>query len=266
MEKGLPVKGIVLEQRKVCAEHFLLRLEAPSIASKALPGQFVHLRVSGTLEPFLRRPLSIHNVVGDKEIWLFYRIVGRGTKMLTSFSAGSSVDIFGPLGRGFSWGNLRRAVIVAGGTGLAPLYFLACQLMEEGKEVEVFIGAKTANLLPGATYFHPLAVRPSYATEDGSRGWHGSVVDLLSREMKHGLRPNVVFACGPRPMLAALKDVASKSGIRGQVSLEERMACGVGACLGCPVMIKSKEGEYIYRRVCSDGPVFDLAEVVLRGR
>ncbi len=261
----------VVRQRRLAQRRFLLELEVPKGPfAKSVPGQFVHVRVEDSCDPLLRRPLSIHDIVPSRKgsrslLVVVYEVVGKGTQLLSEKQAGSAVDILGPLGRGFDVKALARAkqiILVAGGMGIAPLYFLAKRLvhgprsMVHGKPL-VLIGARAKGHLVGEKGFKDLGCRVRVATDDGSRGAKGPVTDLLKKELSVVDGDAAVCACGPKPMLAAVAAEARAHCVRAYVSLEEFMGCGLGACLGC--VIRTVSG---YRRICRDGPVFDAADIV----
>ncbi|MCK4352370.1 dihydroorotate dehydrogenase electron transfer subunit [candidate division WOR-3 bacterium] len=232
---------------------FLLTLEDQHIAKTAKPGQFVSIRVTNSYEPLLRRPFSIHGVDKNK-FKIIYKVVGLGTKILSHYKQGEELDVIGPLGNGFETKNYKNLTLLAGGIGIAPLYFLATQ--EKEKNLTILIGAKSKSQLLCKTEFSKLG-KLLIATEDGSSGKKGLVTDLLT---SHFSLPtshfSVIFACGPFPMLKFVRDYAIKHKIPCQLSLEGHMACGIGVCLGCAV--SSKNG---YKYVCKDGPVFWANEI-----
>ena len=256
----------VVRQRCLAQRRFLLELEVPKGPfAKAVPGQFVHVRVEDSCDPLLRRPLSIHDIVPSRKgprslLRVVYEVVGKGTQLLSEKQAGSPVDILGPLGNGFDMKRLARAqqiILVAGGMGIAPLYFLAGRLTPRRK-VTVLIGARAKGHLVGEKAFKDLRCRVRVATDDGSKGAKGLVTDLLNKELAGADgRAAAVCACGPKSMLAAVAAAARAADVPAHVSLEEFMGCGLGACLGC--VIRTTSG---YRRICHDGPVFDAADIV----
>ncbi|MDP3045510.1 MAG: dihydroorotate dehydrogenase electron transfer subunit [Bacillota bacterium] len=248
--------------RKVAEGCYNLTFRAPEITGSAQPGQFVHLRCGPTLDPLLRRPLGIQGVKREQElVQVLYQIVGKGTRLLTAFEPGGRVNVLGPLGRGFTLpAGARRAALIAGGLGIAPLCFLYEELAEQGIAVEVFHGVRSA----GQVSAHDLIPdgRVLMASDDGSLGYHGSVVKMFEDHI--GLETfDFFFATGPSPMLRALGKLAEQHNLPGQVSLEERMGCGIGACLCCNCRTKDKDEDgWRYSRVCADGPVFPVEEVV----
>ncbi|BAF59988.1 2-polyprenylphenol hydroxylase and related flavodoxin oxidoreductases [Pelotomaculum thermopropionicum SI] len=255
-----------------------LTLAAPGVAAAARPGQFLHVRCGNTLDPLLRRPISINAVDREKgEVAVMYRVAGRGTALLAGRREGEAVSLLGPLGNGFSMPrNGERVSAVAGGIGIAPLFFLLQELKETGIHAAVFLGAATKGSLLLVREISDLGHAVLLSTDDGSEGFHGAVTDLFyaagSCPGRGGAAgaclpegffpPGRVYGCGPRGMLARLCEIIEKWGIPGEVSLEERMGCGVGACLSCACKTRHGEGGYRYRRVCAEGPVFPAGEVV----
>jgi len=262
---------------------FLLRLKAPAIAKVAVPGQFIHARCAERLDPLLRRPFSIHSVKGDT-IEIFYKVVGRGTKLLSEKKPGDTLDIIGSLGNGFE-GNEKNGArprflekrglapfLIAGGMGVAPLYFLAERLAKDKKgEKVVVLGAKNKKELFCVSKLRKLGFKVLVATDDGSAGQKGLATDVLKevlRSTKYEVRDTKIYACGPKAMLKEVSRIAARRRIECQVSLENWMGCGVGACFACAVKIRhgkkrNKQSiKFIYKRVCKDGPVFDGTEVV----
>jgi dihydroorotate dehydrogenase electron transfer subunit len=273
----------VIWHEKIAPDHYLMRVLAPEIAKKAKPGQFVHVLPGSTMDPLLRRPISLHGIdLAKGTISLLYRVVGRGTRMLSAMPVGTAVDVMGPLGQGFAIPDkVTRVLVVGGGIGVAPLMPLLQLLKHYKIDTTVLLGAATADYLLGVRQIEGLGFQVAAATDDGSYGHKGFVTDLLApaRHQSAGLqsaglqsapKPDYFYACGPNPMLAKLSGMMNQAGIPGQVSLEERMACGVGACLACVCKAKvtgSQAGEaagaqFDYQKVCTDGPVFTASEVI----
>lgn len=245
--------------QKISGSCFRLVLEAPAIARKASPGEFVQVRVSAGATPLLRRPFSIFRAAG-REIEIIYQVVGEATEILTRRRPGELLDIIGPLGNGFdlALGAFpgRTQVLVAGGMGVAPLFFLAEKLKNNRRAV--LLGAKTKSHILCEKQFKRLGCAVKISTDDGSRGHKGRVTDLLKHLLSTiDYRPSTIYACGPRPMLKEISALSCRLHIPAQVSLEEHMACGIGACLGCAV--DTRDG---YQRVCKDGPVFPAGDIV----
>lgn len=223
--------------------------------SLAKPGQFLEIKISDGYEPLLRRPFSIHRRRG-KDIEIIYRIAGRGTEILSQRKVGEYLNVIGPLGNGFSILDSQPSILVAGGMGVAPLVFLAEKLAKS--KTLVLLGAKTKRQILCEKEFRDLGCEVKVATDDGSRGFKGKVTDLL----KHLLptlssQLSTIYACGPKLMLKEIALISKQYNIPAQVSLEEHMACGIGACLGC--VVKTKDG---FKRVCKEGPVFNADEIV----
>ncbi len=255
----------VREKRPLMPGVFLLVLEAPELARSGRPGQFVMVRCAeeGSWDPLLRRPLALHRLILERgHVELLVRVVGRGSTWLALRRSGDRLDLLGPLGQGFSLKrNTRNLLLVAGGMGIAPLVAMAEEGLRRGCAVVLALGARSREeLYP--TGLLPAQVEVHLTTEDGTAGRRGPVTALLT-DPELGLLPwaDQVMACGPRTMLAEVAAMVRAGRMRlpagfAQVSLEEHMACGIGACLGC--VIPTRKG---YRRVCRDGPVFDLREV-----
>ncbi len=249
----------VARNELISGDIYLMEFVSKEIADTAQPGQFVHLRVA-EFDPLLRRPFSIHDVEGDR-VRIVYDVVGRGTRILSRVHAGESVDLLGPLGKGFSLDG-ERFCLVAGGMGVAPMVFLARRLREKTEQIIAFVGAGSEAQLIGDSKIRALGIEVFTATEDGSVGYGGLITELFSKVIERRELGNlVVFACGPNEMLKVVAEISRKIGATAQGSLEELMACGMGACLGCAV--GTRDGEY--RMVCTDGPVFNLSEVAIDG-
>jgi len=237
----------ILSNREKKKGVFLMELKAPGIARSARPGQFIMVRPPHGSDPLLPRPFSIHDA-RDGSVSILYRVVGRGTELLSGLGKGQALAVTGPLGRGFPIraGNYRPA-LVAGGMGLAPMPFLAKKLAALGRVPKILYGCRTKGELLG-----PSTLGAVIATDDGSCGRRGLVTSLLEEELCRAGSCRV-FACGPWAMLRQVSLLCQKSQVPCQVSLEARMACGLGACQGCAV--RGVHGGYL--SVCSDGPVFD---------
>lgn len=258
----------VLWNRQVAAGYFRMGLNCHSGYSNARPGQFIMLRPDNRLDPLLRRPFSIHQLIVQQGsvvgLELLYRVVGRTTRRLGCKQPGDRVDIMGPLGHGFSLpGGGRHFMIVAGGIGVAPMLFLVSYLQRNRMALSkgvVFLGGRSQNDLLSRDDFASLGIRVQVSTDDGSCGQCAPVTDLLQTAVGHS-RPDMIYACGPMAMLACVAGIADKHGIACQVSVETMMACGMGACLGCA--IKSRKFPERYLHACRDGPVFNTDELVL---
>lgn len=243
----------------------LIELRAAGLfagARRPAPGQFVMLGplAADCADPFLNRPFSIHRISGRDRLELLIAVVGRGTRILNAVTPGDRIGLLGPLGKGFNLpGPSRPVLLAAGGLGVAPLFFLAEELCARGARPRLFYGAGSVDQLVPTDGLQALGVSVQLATEDGTAGFSGFVSELLSRELSGAAPPNAyAAACGPWEMLRAVADLAADRGLEDlEISLESRMACGLGACLGCMVFLPGGAG----RRVCCDGPVFTAREV-----
>lgn len=251
--------GRIIDHKRLNADCYRLTVAAPPIAQAARPGQFLHVRCGATYDPLLRRPISI-NTVNRKNgsVTMLYRVIGRGTALLAQKKVGEQVNVLGPLGQPFTFDpSYRKVALVAGGLGLAPLYFLLQELNID--DLVFFQGARSASEILLTHNIKQLAKELYLATDDGSAGFKGTVVELFVNQLAFQ-NFDIVYAAGPQPMLRALCLELKRNHIKGQVSLEERMGCGVGACLCCNVKI-GRGNSWVYKRVCADGPVFDAEEV-----
>lgn len=252
------VKADVISKEEISPGVFNLTLISPEISRSAKPGQFVHVLCGDQNDKFLlRRPFSIHRVVPGRAFEILFQVVGGGTDKLSRVRIHDALDIIGPLGTGFKYSpEIKSALLLAGGLGVAPLLFLAEELTENNVMFYAMLGAKTRTKLLRYIDFKRLAKKTFAATEDGSFGHDGTVVALLNRTV-HQLRPQVIYACGPEKMLQKISETAEDFGIDCQVSIETKMACGIGACLGCTYA--TKQG---FKLTCKDGPVFNGRDIV----
>lgn len=236
-----------------------MTLSSRELSQKSKPGQFLHVRAARGNDPLLRRPISIHAVDDEDKADLLYCVSGRGTELLSNKKAGETVDVLGPLGNGFETGEkMNRAIMVAGGMGVAPLLFLAQRIKRNCDEIKVLIGAKTKDGLLAVSNFKELGCDVWQTTEDGSAGRKGYITDLVEQALfEPGSGGTVkLFACGPRDMMERTSKTAAIYNVSCEVSLEERMACGLGSCLSC--VVDTTDG---LKRVCKEGPVFRAGEV-----
>jgi len=251
--------GIVKAVRQISDGCWDVSVQAPFNALHSRAGQFVHVRVGEGFNPFLRRPLSV-GPCREGRLRLIFTVRGRGTRLLTGSSPGDKLDIIGPLGNPYQMPDEDEvAVMVAGGIGIVPLLLLDDQMSP--KQERMFIAGFRSGSLLTVDGNEATARRIRVATDDGSMGFHGTAVALLQNCLAEyqGKRP-FIYACGPGPMMAAMKKFCSERGIRAQVSLEVPMGCGLGACQSCAVPRADGKG---YLLVCHDGPVFDINDVDL---
>ena len=249
--------AVILSNTGVGEDLWEMELFAPNMAPLCEPGQFIQVRVTDGPAPLLRRPLSIYDAENGM-IRLLYRVAGSGTEALKNKKAGEALNLQGPLGKGFHLSKSPEEVLlVGGGVGIAPLLFLARRQAERGSQVTVVYGAASKAQVVGEKRFAALGVRLLVSTLDGSCGVQGMVTDILNAMPLGGIRR--IYTCGPDPMMRAVTSWARTRGLKGEVSMETFMACGVGACLGCA--FKANTNDTTYRKVCKDGPVFSMDEV-----
>jgi dihydroorotate dehydrogenase electron transfer subunit len=253
-------KALIRSHAPAGRGYYRLVLKAPEAAAAAVPGQFVMLRVTENMDPLLARPFGISSLPSKSSIEILYRVAGRGTALLTRAETGGTLSLLGPLGKGFPMPDKTiTPVLVTGGSGFPPLHFFALRTNGRAK---VFIGARNKECLPPASVLKSLkdhTQNVTIATEDGSAGRPGMSTDILNAFLtKHERKTHfVLYACGPHAMLAAVSRIAAEHSITCYVSAEERMACGLGACMGCSVPMKAGG----YKRACKEGPVFDSREI-----
>ena len=258
----------ILSNREICPGYFRMRIACDPVYQDAMPGQFVMIRGVGQASPLLRRPFSIHDLVMEggrvTGFDILYKIIGKGTEAFSRGRDGDRVDVLGPLGRGFSIrGEFRRVHMVAGGIGVAPLVFLAKHLMRQGlssPQITLFIGGRSCGDLLCLEIFEHLGIQLKVTTDDGSAGSQCLVTQPLGEILRHE-KPEIVFACGPMPMLREVMAISRKDSIPCQVSIETMMACGMGACLGCAVEKRNSKEKYLH--ACMDGPVFEAGQIIL---
>jgi dihydroorotate dehydrogenase electron transfer subunit len=262
------VHAAVLSNTRLSDDYSVLALEAPAIASDARPGQFVMVKPAAGHDPLLRRPFSIFEILRDTAgrptgLSLLNKRVGRGTSLLYDLRPGDAVDCLGPLGRPFDLVDAPQpAWLVAGGVGLAPFVTLAEQLLARGVRPHLFYGARRDVDLHGTAIFERLGIEITLATEDGSRGERGFVTGPLARALANASAPPRVYACGPTPMMRAVAGLCAAHGCRCDVSLEQKMGCGLGGCYSCVVRVRDAENRAHFVRSCVNGPVFDAGTLV----
>lgn len=258
---GVKLKCKLIKKEKLIDGIYKFSVEAPEIAKSAKAGQFLEIKVSETGEPFLRRPISIFNL--DKEngiVEFIFQVKGKGTELLKQREVGDMIDIMGPLGLGtFKVQEYNNVAIIGGGIGTYPLYELTKEL--KGKaNLNVYLGFRDKTLVSCEKEFEEIGLNKLVVTtDDGSYKEKGFAIDFMKKDIEEH-RVDMIFACGPLPMLRAVREYAIKENIPCQISLEERMGCGIGACLGCAVKVISGK-EPRFGHVCKEGPVFDAQNV-----
>ena len=265
----IKLEAEVLRNEKISGNISRLTLLAPEIAAAANAGQFVMIKASlDSGPPLLRRPFSIHNTLASGKIQILFKAIGKGTLYLSKCRTGDTLSLIGPLGRGFALpAQPENICLVGGGMGIAPLFYLAKQLLDcntKPEAIKILLGAASAseiNVLENN--FIALGATVFTATDDGSAGHHGLVTDLLKGKLNHDQQWSV-FCCGPHTMMKAVSKYCLDKTWPCQVSLETLMACGISACLGCAIRSSSDSKADIdktYLHVCKDGPVFAAGDV-----
>lgn len=241
----------VISTKYIASDVIELKLEKPEDISFE-PGQFLNIKPQKFTYPFLRRPISIHEQ-DEQSLAMLIKLVGEGTRNLASLVQGDVVDVIAPLGKGFDTHGVKRAIVVGGGIGMAPLPMLSSKLQKEGCEVLVLLGFRDESYAMETFEVKTKAVVESIESK--------FVTDLLEEEIE-SFRPDMIYACGPTPMLRKVASIGTAKSVSTQVSLEEKMGCGIGACIGCTVKVKSSDFGYKNLKACSDGPVFKGDEVI----
>ena len=259
----------IVVNEKITEEIYQLVIYSPELIEQSpLPGQFLHVRVSEHLEPLLRRPISIHDIDHlQKQCTLIYRVGGKGTQFLKEKKMGDSLDILGPLGNGFPMDELKegeQVVLLGGGVGIPPLYYLAKELVKKEISLTILLGYNSKEQSFLVDKFSQIG-EVNIATMDGTEGIKGTVVDLITENLNDNLvqTGSTFYACGPTPMLQSLQNRWLDTTIKGYLSLEERMGCGIGACYGCVIKVDPEVDPKGYKKICQEGPVFSFREVQL---
>jgi len=261
----MPIKELtkILKREQLRNDIVKLSVKAPEIVKSAKPGHFLEIRVSNLTEPFLRRPISIYNI--DKEngiVEFIFQVKGEGTKILAQKQEGEELDIIGPLGNGtFDYASYSNLAVIGGGIGVFPLYELSKSAKNNGKHVNLYLGFRNRDLVLLEDEFKNISDNFVLTTDDGSYGKEGYAINFLSKDIDDG-KVDSIYACGPLPMLKAVRNLAIEKNIPCQISIEERMGCGLGVCLGCAVKLANSTSENPkYVHVCKQGPVFEAKEV-----
>ena len=266
-EQILNQNVVVQEHIQLGKNYFRLTFDANECCSRMKPGQFLNIRLNSLHDPLLRRPMSIHSI--DKKTGRFsvlYQVVGRGTELLNRLVQGDSVEILAPLGKEFPLPvdinpESHSVALIAGGIGIAPLLALAKELRDLGHPCYLYFGARTSADFEVLKSFTDLGVEVFTATEDGSCGNCGYITKGLKENVQM-IQARTIYACGPMPMLKALKNEMQGEEKPLWLSLEAHMACGLGACLGCTVKVKNPAGGWRYALMCQEGPVIAASEVI----
>ena len=268
------------QQVQLAHDTYRVRFTAPGLARRIVPGQFVMVRPAEGTDPLLGRALALYDVIlqaGEpRQIDLVYLVQGKMTNRLSRMLPDQRLSVWGPLGNGFAVRPTDHLVMVAGGIGQTPFLSVAKEYLHRqqygspsrqqprARRVTLLYGARTARLLAGIDDFERIGVEVQVSTDDGSRGYHGRVTELLEAFLNAKSPEECrIVCCGPEPMMEGVSSVASRFGVPCQVSLETPMACGLGICFTCVARIRQDDGpEWDYRRTCVEGPVFDARDVV----
>lgn len=251
----------IQKTEKLAEDIFLIRLKSERIATQAVPGQFVNIRCSFGLDAYLRRPISICRVDRENHTFdIIYMNRGKGTRLLCSFCEGDVLDTLGPLGKGFTPAQKgEKIAVVGGGIGVFPLLFLLQE--SQADEKTAFLGFRTKEAVVLEEAFRKASDRLLIATDDGSYGI-GGLVTKPFMEWLESEEPDRVYTCGPMPMMSVVARTCLEKGIFCEVSMEQRMGCGIGACLVCACKVRDGDDDN-YAHVCKDGPVFPAQNLIL---
>lgn len=271
---------VVSENVQLATDTYRVRFECPELAAKILPGQFLMIRLPECNDPILGRPFALYDTVLNEAgqpigVDVVYLVVGKLTNLLAQCQPGDRLEVWGPLGNGFSAEPVDHLIMVAGGIGQTPFLALGRQFLggrSYGQQNQQVVTAKTAtlcygvrrkDLLAGEDDFRASGIDLRISSDDGSVGHHGLVTELLEQTLDEHTGGNCRIACcGPEPMMEAVAKVALARGVACEVSLETPMACGIGICFSCVVKTKQPDGDWDYKRTCVDGPVFDADKIV----
>ena len=268
----------VVENIRIARHTFRLRFRFRELARRILPGQFLMIRLSGCDDPLIGRPLAMYDAVlgpdGEAlDVDVVYIVKGKFTRRLAERLPSQRIDVWGPLGNGFPASETGHLVMVAGGIGQTPFLALGQEYLGKRRygspartgarasRVTLCYGARSADLLAGVDQFEEAGLDVRICTDDGTRGQHGLVTDLLQRVLDESDAKPQIVCCGPEGMMRAVARIAAERHVRCQVSLETPMACGVGICFTCVARVKDASGEWDYKRTCVEGPVFDAASI-----
>ncbi len=276
---------VIEENVQLARDTYRVRLRCPELARQIVPGQFFMLRLAGCDDPILGRPFALYDTVLDSVgepvgVDVVYLVVGKMTRLLARSESGTKLEIWGPLGNGFSLKPTGHLIMVAGGIGQTPFLALGRALgggrqygqppqkIQPAKRVTLCYGVRSADLVAGVNDFEQASVDVKLSSDDGSIGHHGFTTDLLeellSEELLNDGSPAGcrIACCGPEPMMERVAEIAERTGVPCEVSLETPMACGIGICFSCVARVMQPDGTWDYKRTCVDGPVFDAKRIV----
>ncbi len=254
------VRSRVLKNTEIKEKLFKMTIESKAVIERALAGQFIYIRGNDQLAPLLRRPISICQINKEEGTFdIIYQVKKQGTEILSYKKKGDIVNFMGPIGSSFDMNTkYNNIIVIGGGIGIFPLLCLVNQSPAERKSA--YLGFKDKKSIVLKKDFSEVS-HLKIATDDGSVGYKGFITNLLEADIKED-KPDIIYACGPLSMIEKVVSIAKANNILCQVSMEQRMACGVGACLGCAIKIKDVEKGWVYKHVCKNGPVFWGDEVI----
>jgi dihydroorotate dehydrogenase electron transfer subunit len=270
--------ALIVENIQVATGTFRLRLACPEIARQTVPGQFLMFRLAGCNDPLIGRPLALYDTFENEQgetagMDVVYLVGGKFTTRLSTCGPGTEIGLWGPLGNGFTPSTAQHLIMVAGGIGHTPFlalgqealgakrYGAADRNILRPEKVTLCYGARSGDMLAGVSNFQAAGIDVQLCTDDGSRGHHGLVTDLLKQTLDNSDLSCQVSCCGPEPMMEAVANVASQRDVPCEVSLETPMACGIGICFSCVAKVRDESGEWDYKRTCVEGPIFDAASI-----
>ncbi len=271
----------IVENVRLARDTYRVRFECPDLARRIVPGQFFMLRLAGCDDPLLGRPYALYDTVVDTAgqpvgVDVVYLVVGKMTRLLAECRPGAELEVWGPLGNGFSAEPTGHLLMVAGGIGQTPFLALGREFLggrDYGRQVTpaqrvtLCYGVRSKDLLAGADDFRACGIDLRVSSDDGSVGHHGLVTELLEQVLDEipGSAPGSncrIACCGPEPMMEAVAQLALARSVPCEVSLESPMACGIGICFSCVVKVRQADGDWDYKRTCVEGPVFDARKIV----
>lgn len=256
------IKAKLIEKEQLKSDIFKFTVSAKEIADTARPGQFLEIRVSDNIDPFLRRPISIYDINKENSTVTFiFQVKGKGTEILSNKNIGDDIDVLGPLGFGaFNLADYKNISIIGGGIGVFPLHELA-KVASKNANVNTYLGFRSKDFVVCEDEFNKVSNKLVITTDDGSYANNGFAINYLIEDLGKE-KTDCIYACGPLPMLKAVQKLAIEKNILCQISLEEKMGCGIGACLGCAVKTSASPADAPqYVHVCKAGPVFDASYV-----
>ena len=257
------VHAKLIKKEEIIKDIYKFSVKAPEIVESAKPGNFIEIRVTEGIDPFLRRPISIYNLDKENGILEFiFQVKGKGTEILSKKEEGTDIDIIGSLGHGtFKFEKYKNIAVIGGGIGIFPLYELSKEAKQNDIKVNCYLGFRNKNFVMLEKEFEEITDNLTITTDDGTYKEKGFAIDYLIKDMENE-KYECIYACGPLPMLKAIQKYANENNINCQISLEEKMACGLGVCLGCAVKTaKSPKDAPEYWHVCKGGPVFQAKDV-----